>query len=219
MSQVSAWQQKLETAVTAILKSPSGTMERIFDALKEHCILDRIAPTDPVERQARTAKRKVIWEGDRQDPELYWRIMYAAASAQYATDMNWTLCASGNGYVIGAISEYWGIILREQVPDWLREFTNHHQRSLLRPLTDDLIRWSKTTLMEMGQTPHQTLIPIGSRGIFHDIPVSLSAYTDQGLICFEADDYNDHCKLYQHLDPETRIGVVPSNIDPAAFSS
>ena len=74
-----AWRKRYEDALSAIADRQDAKLDDLVEVIWEQGILDRIAPIDAEEKRARKELRGDLWDGTRDDPELYLRIMYSAA--------------------------------------------------------------------------------------------------------------------------------------------
>lgn len=209
-----AWLTRYDKRMDQFLEQSDPSKEELMDILWEHGVLDRIAPVDPDEKQAREKLGKTVWKGDREDPELYWQLLYSAAAVEDNVKKGRTITASGSGYVSGAFQGYHQAMFDEE--KGAKIFTDEERKAGTEILIKDLMDRAKKELTKRGITQHEKMIPLGGKGEWHEIPVTVNGYTEKGLIQLRADSMEGHAALYEYLD-ESKVGVSPSQINPDDF--
>lgn len=209
-----AWLTRYDEKMDQFLEQSEPSKEELMDILWEYGVLDRVAPVDPNEKQAREKLGKTVWKGDREDPELYWQLLYSAAAVEDNAKKGRTITASYSGYVSGAFQGFHQAMFNEE--KGAKIFTADERKTGAEILTKDLMVRAKNELTKRGITQHEKMIPLEGKGEWHGIPVTISGYTEKGLISFQADNAAGHAALYEHLD-ESKVGVSPSQINPDDF--
>src|SRR3990167_10505766 len=100
----SSWQGRLDKVLDPLIESRTLTRSQFIDILWDYGILGRIAPTDSIELQARVNENKTVWTGTRDDPQLYWRILYSTASALDTIQGQFSIIANSSSYIAGSFS-------------------------------------------------------------------------------------------------------------------
>src|SRR3989344_3088523 len=67
----------------------NAPLERVAECIFEHGILAHFSPADAASFAKRVEKKKPVWKRD--DPNLYWRILYAARGAVEAARSHYSL--------------------------------------------------------------------------------------------------------------------------------
>lgn len=95
-------------------------------------------------------------------------------------------------------------------------FTIEERKAGAEELIEDLMNRAKKELIKRDVTPHEKMVPLGGKGKWQGVPITIERYTEDGLIYLRANDAAGHAALYQYLD-EGKVGVSPSRIDPDDF--
>lgn len=207
-----AWLGRYEEKIKEILSAEKIDRVELIDALWEYGIMGRIAPKDEAEKNARVALEKAVWEGDREDPKLYWRILYSAAAAKNAAEKNYSIMAGSHGYITGAFQGLYGILASPKAEDAFPEMKEG--KNSMIAVIDDFIARAKKELEKRGTKPPEKLLPIGAVGKWNGIEVTVENYTDDGLVWLRAEDLDDHTKLYRFTHGR---GASPDEINPEDF--
>jgi hypothetical protein len=209
-----AWLTRYNQRMDEFLEQEEPSKEELMDILWEHGVLNRIAPLDPDEKQARMKLGKTVWKEDREDPELYWRLLYSAHAVQENQKTGVTTIASGYEYTSGAFQGYHQAMFDEKKGNKI--FTGEDKKEGTKILIDELMKRARGELIKRGVTPHENMISLGVTGEWQGVPVTVDRFTHDGLVHFRADDAEGHAALYKHLD-EGKAGASPSRIDPDDF--
>ncbi len=205
----SAYHQKLKEL------PPTATWEDVMDCVWEHGILEHVSPADRDVFKKREKEKRPVWR--RNDPVLYWRILYAAHGAA------------------GAFCEHWSF--RDSIVTWpivvagmVRQNLDAEWRGndgMVRGIHAVVMR-AEEALRNMGDTPHR--IPWGARGtyagkergeIFH---VVVQGYNSYGCVALDVDrlhygeDGDESCKAWCRFGKVAPFCLVePRDLYPANF--
>lgn len=203
------WRDRFEEAMDKYLSRSEIELDGVTDFIWEKGVLDHISPTDQEEFEARQRLDKDAFTRD--NPELYWRIMYSAGNAKDSTLKNATLLA---GYVAQVmIQVVMGLSIKNQ--NKFSELFPKDSNPII-VVADKIIEKAKGELIRLGIKPHEELIPIGFVGKFKGVNVKITRYTHDGLIALEADNYEDHVKLGELTNYKS--AVLPQELDLSDFS-
>ena len=97
-SKAYAWSERYDEELDSFKERDIFSAEELANLVWNRGILDHISPTDSEEIRARKALKKDTW--DRNDSELYWRILYATGYLKDAIPRNLTMVS---GYAAGPI--------------------------------------------------------------------------------------------------------------------
>lgn len=207
-----AWLRRYEEKIEKILSAEKIDRAHLIDTLWEYGIMGRIAPKDETEKNARIALEKAVWEGDREDPKLYWRILYSAAAAKNAVEKNYSLAAGSHSYITGAFQELYGILASPKAKDAFPEMKERKNPTII--IIDEFMNRAKIELEKRGVKPPDKLLPIGAKGRWNGIEATIETYTDGGLVWLKGDSTEDHMKLYKFTHGR---GASPDEINPKDF--
>ncbi len=210
--QVSArdWLVRYETALAAIAADPVATLDNLLLAIWLEGILGRISPINPIERALRLAEKRQVWEG-RDDPELYWRLLYSCGHVRHALEANWTTADGpiANAAILGVFR-----MAARKVPLVLPN-GGGVDVDLFPLILGDFERRARQGLILLGAAPHDPLIPIGAVGNFEGVDVKVDCYHGDGLVWLKGTTQAEHFRLY---DRTRGRGVSPSRLDIEAFT-
>ncbi len=209
------WEPRMRTALDQFFVASDKTRDGFVDVLWKYGILDRIAPNNQEEITARIEGSRPVFENSRDDPQLYWRILYSAQAARQAIENGWSIVVNSNSYVIGAIS---GINqgIRNGTLAKLYSMPADDTVDPLIPAIDDIVNRAKRELESRGQETTGHPLSPGAKGKWHDISVTVDRFTGQGGIWFEAQTYKDHTMLVG-ATIENRGAVMPWEVDTRNF--
>lgn len=189
------WEVDFDNRLEDAINDPNSTINDLVEIAFIFGILNRIAPEDLEIKKIRMLKRSQVWEGERSDPSLYYRIIYGLEYTILAINNNWS--TSFHGYVVAAGTAIMRAIVNRQME---KLFPN------LRPEQTDQAIMEFIKLMEQRameelekygyQAPSQ-LFQIGSKGKFKGIPVKIDAVGLDGGLILKPDNYHDHCALHE----------------------
>lgn len=176
----SRWRERLDQEIKAFQDSGDRSPDKLVDIYWEYYVLGRLAPEDSLEKEAREAKGKDVWSGDRDDPELYVRILTSLYYAQDAVNKQITM--EGGGWGSGAVMEVTlkaphllrGIPATKQPEDWASLFIERTESSI-------------TSFG--GEVPIKRLRS-GLVGIYKGMEVRIDRLTDDGRVLLEPADSN-----------------------------
>ncbi len=188
----SKWHDGYTAAIEAFKQKEDKTIDDVVDLHWEHYLFARLVPEDVAEKQARKALRKEVWDGSRDDVELYIRILTSCYYADDIIDKNLTM--GGGGFGSGAIFQSLGLLtlnFMEQIP-------MRHGRVDYRPYIEKYVERAKQEIVRCGgEVPSKRLRP-GAIGEYKGMPVKVESLTGDGLVALEAADrnYENHGKLF-----------------------
>jgi len=213
-----AWEQRYQESVQNFVSQNDASYNDLVDLVWEKGILDHIAPLDALERKARTQKGANLFDRNDTDPELYWRIMYAAGNTKETIQKNVTIIS---GYTTLSILQALTMLashaeLRKKIFPEKEEVTN----SSFLKLADSIIRKAQEEIKKRGSKPHEALLEIGAKGEVFGIPVTIDGYDSNGLIRLKAGTREDHEALGEKINEHTgrySSSISPRYLDPNAF--
>ncbi len=210
----SSWRSELSAAMDTFVRSDQPTKEAFIDVLWKCAILDRIAPIDPKVAALRKSGGRVVFEGGRGNPQLYWKIMYAAAGCTENIGMGVTLICSPDNYVAAVYPELYRLsetnTLEAIYPDW---------QSRILDVTDDIILRAKREIIKATGDSESLLaghpLRYGAEGDWQGMKVKVDGFASDGTVVFQAANIEDHMRIYT----ESKNGgtVLPWTIDPGKF--
>lgn len=206
------WQARYEEKLDSVLNSDKIDRSALMDVLWEEGVLDRVAPEDREEKHARMQLEKAVWKGKRDDPELYWRILYSAAAVKNAIEKNYSIAAGSHSYVTGAFQDIYKIFSSPKAENAFPETKEGKNPAII--VIEELMDRAKKELEKRGVKPPEKMLQIGSKGKWNGMEVTIENYTDDGLIWLKADSPEDHMKLYKFTHGR---GAPPDEINPDDF--
>lgn len=206
------WQARYEEKLDMVLNSDKIDRSALVDVLWKEGVLGRVAPEDREEKHARMQLEKAVWKGKRDDPELYWRILYSAGAAKNAVEKRYSITAGSHGYITGALQDIYKISSSPKAESVFPETKEGENLAII--LIEELIDRAKKELEKRGVKPPKKLLPIGSKGKWNGIEVTIESYTDDGLVWLKTESEEDHMKLYKFTHGR---GASPDEINPEDF--
>ena len=213
-----AWHKRFDEALEEFLVEEEFDFDKFIDVIWEKGILDRVAPKDEEEKRARQGVGSKVWEGERDDPELYWRIMYSAGHIREFSERQFTMHAAG----FADVGIYQGVVkllYSEKHEKFRKKLYPDRKSNPVVIVSDEIIERAKKELETLGVESHKKLIPWGAVGKYEDIEVEVDRYMEDGLVSLRALNYEDHMKLYDLANLKRKHpGLVsPSELDPKDF--
>lgn len=185
-----AWEERYKNSLEEYISSDEIDRKDLANIILEKGILDHIAPFSEEERDARRKLGKEVW--NRDDPEPYLRAIYASGSTKDAIKHSYTLIS---GYAGKAIGKVFLVLGKKSKYDAIFEEDEMDGKKVYYILIDEVIKQAQTKLEKMG-AQFEGLIPIGTKGQFKGINVTVDCYTEEGKIILKAKDYEGHKELY-----------------------
>ncbi len=208
------WKTRLNTSLDTFFAVREPTRELFVDILLTNGILDHIAPTDLEEIAARKAEQRPVWDKSRDDPHLYWKILYSAAAAKEAVEKQWSVVADNGSYVRGIFPGIYEAINNGIFAKLYPEATKSKQPAIF--VLDDIIDKVKQELEMRNQSTVGHPIKCGLKGEWRGVKGTIDRYSGDGAILLYASSYDDHTRLYDKTK-ENRGGIMPWEIDPSSF--
>lgn len=213
-----AWEQRYEKSLQDFVSRIDASYEDLITLVWEKGILDHIAPTDPLERKAREQVQADLFDRNDNDPELYWRIMYAAGNTKNTIQKNMTIIG---GYTTLSITRaLYQLALNAKLQEKIFPEKDDAGNRFALKIADSIIEKAQEEIKKRGSEPHKSLLPIGSKGTVFNIPVMIDSYGGDGLIALRAASYEDHARLGEKIKELTgrySSSIPPRYLDPDAF--
>lgn len=209
----SSRQSELSVAVDVFVRSDHPTIEAFINVLWNSAILDRIAPIDPEVAVLRKSEGRAVFEGGRGNPELYWRIMYAAAGCIENIAIGATLICSPDNYVAAVYPE----LHRLSEANTLGAIYPDRQSRILDVTSDIILRAKSEIIKATGDSESVIGHPLrfGTEGDWQGMKVSVDGFASDGTVVFRAGNIEDHKRIYTESN---NCGTVfPWTIDPRTF--
>lgn len=217
-----AWEERFEEAIEEVLSKEGAKIDELIDAIWNKGILDRLVPFDALEHLARRADGRDTFDS-RDNPELYWRIIYSVLYAKRALDLQHSMVTHGvaagalvRGYTLACMRQK----LRELCPDVFKKNNEKSYRRTLDFFVQKIIERAKARLRELGAEPHEQCIAVNSCGVFDGILVYVEGYTADGLLLLKPKDHQNILLLYDKmrvLGDKLGLGISPSKLNSADF--
>ena len=172
------WRERLDTALEAFEVKEDKTLDGLVDIYWNEYILGRLVPEDPKEKQARVDLKKEVWETDRNDPELYSRILVSLYAAQETLENAKT--ASGGGFGSGAIFETLPRLY--MLPQEEMKKLNVSGQQPYEMLIHRFEEKTNHALQETGGIAPSIRLRVKATGVHLGIPVKIKEFYDNGLV-------------------------------------
>lgn len=186
-----SWRRKLEETIDELFARHDVTHDKFIDILWQEGIMNRLSPDDETVREARRNTSRALWEGSREDPEFYTRIVYSALASQYAQEHGWTFTSSNDGYMHGVM---WGIMHVLKSAEY-RAILEGNKRNLVHEVEHNVIERAKDELRKRHVEP--SIIPIGTHVRWRNYGMIVDRYTFDGLLAMQADDPDGHTEIFR----------------------
>jgi len=213
-----AWEQRYEKALQDFISQTDATYEDLVNLVWERGILDHIAPTDSLERKAREQKQADLFDKTSADPELYWRIMYAAGNTKNTIQKNMTMV--GGYTTLSIVRALSGLYSNPELQKRIFSGVDNAGSDIFVKFADSIINKAQEEIKKRGDKPHEFPIPIGSKGTVFGISVTIDGYGSDGLVALRVVSYEDHVKLgekIKELQGKYSSSISPRYLDPVAF--
>lgn len=201
-----AWEPRYQAELEKIFSSEHIDLDTLVDVMWEKGILERISPINESEKQARVALGRPVWEGGRNDPELYWKLMYAAGYTLEAMKRSY----SGLDQYVGPATTN---VMRAAYQARNTEVINDPNK--LVEIVERILVKAKQKISELGDTPHEKPIPWGAKGTYKGLEVTVDMYSSDGTVTLKPVDFG------QYMAHQREIGnifnVDPRSLNPADF--
>jgi len=185
-----AWKERYKKSIEEYILGDEVNREGLASIILEKGILDHIAPLSEEERDARLKLDKEVW--NRDEPEPYLQTIYSLSYVKHAVKHSYTIM-SGN--ISRAINEVLLFLGKKSKYDAIFEEDEMDGKKVYFILIDEIIKQAQTKLEKMG-AQFEGIIPIGTRGKFKGIDVTIDRYTEEGNIVLKAKTYEGHGELY-----------------------
>ena len=205
----SAYDQKLKGL------PPTATWKDVMDCVWEHGILGHLSPEDPEVFRKREEKKRPVWRRD--DPVLYWRILYAAHGAAGTYRERWSFRDSIVMWPVALM----GMARKNLDAEW------RDTDGMLKGI-DAVAARAGAKIRELGETPHR--IPWGAKGTYQadgtgeKFHVVVERYDSYGGIALNVDrehygeDGNESYNAWCRLGVVALLGLAEHrDLNPANF--
>lgn len=209
------WHDSLQESLDIFFILDKQTREDFIEILWSNAILDHIAPTDPAVIEARKAKKRPVWDSGREDPRLYWRILYSAAAAKEAVERNWSVVAGSDNFVVGIFSSIYSIYSKGLVQKLYPDAVPNINPQLL--VLNDILERAKQELVKRNQNTEGHPLKYESKGTWRRLGLKVDRFTGSGEIYFQTKSIEDHTKLLYELAAENQGRVLPWEIETVNF--
>ncbi len=195
------WQDILITKLQKEFKEKEPSMKKIIEVAIDYGVLNRIAPQDDRIRKAREKKGRTLWEKDRNDPNLYLRLIYELESIKYAIKNSYSVCSH---FTIGLTiafnnalhpDHYAKFFSEKELMEVVEEFFNKAKRAL------------EKRMEKLGVTP-PNILKIGDSATITGINIVVKEFSVDGRIIPEINNLEEHMKI-------GKISNYTSAIDPS----
>ncbi len=211
---IHTWQDSLQESLDIFYILDEQTKEDFLEILWSSGVLDRIAPTEPVIIALRKAKNRPVWDQGRDDPRLYWRILYSAAAAKEASEKGWSFIAGSDSFVAGIFSPIYEAFSRGLLQKFYPGITQSANPQIF--VLSDIMERAKQELGKRNQNTAGHPLKYGLNGNWKGLELKVDRFTGSGEIYFQAKSFEDHVRLYE-LAKENKGFVLPWEVDPADF--
>lgn len=209
-----AWLDEFNEALDDFFRSGSDDRDAFFDILWDKGVLNYVAPLDPDAIEARKILKKPVFEKGRNDPELYWRIMYScAASLDYIERFD----SIAGGYISGAIRGGRRLLFEQDEHEkrFKAMFEDELQdgKNIDVIVLEALLDRAKSALGQMGVHAEGHPVKTGTEVIFHGKAYTVDRLGGNGLVALVPESPDDMIFLskYEIHDPLFR-GLLPTDI-------
>lgn len=206
----SAWQEKYKEILDDFFQKENVSRKELIDIIWEYGILERISPKNENEKQARKSLKKTVWEGDRENPELYWRLLYSTAASLEAIKNKYSIVAPSYGYITGAFEGLNRALLPQHCQAIFPESEKNPNTNFHEIILNDIIEKAKSEIENKGKKPPKNLIPYGTEINWQGQKFNVERYTFDGKILLEADTPEKHNFLF---DTGVADGIPPEKIN------
>lgn len=187
----SAWQGRFEEQMQVFYAQGHPTLDGLLDLIWDYAIMARIDPQNQEEKAARIALNKTVWEGTQDDPALYLRLRYSIASAKHHQENNSSIIASSDSLIVPLFQAVYMAAYNRKAHEIFGAETD-----ITNVVLDRLIERVNHKIAELGAEPPTQIIPVGTKGTWKGIPVTIESYAGSGRIILQAESYEGHGELW-----------------------
>lgn len=212
-----AWEGRMNDKLARLLSQGNIQLNQFFEVLWSDGVMGRLVPDDPEEMAAREELDKPVWAKGKEDPELYWRTMYAAEKVRNAMKHGYSVVADSSNCIYPAFNALLHRVYGDSQGKLRKLFPGLATQDEGNPsawLLDKLEERSRQELRRLGAEADRPILPVGAVGAFHGFRVSVDAYADDGRLWLKGETKKDHMGIYQWMKDG---GVSPAEVDPEDF--
>jgi len=196
-----SWEGEYEKALEELFGDTDHiSLDDIIEVAFQKGIVDRLAPADDEVKRLRAEQHRRVWQGGRNDSELYARLFYAVErskeSLQHTADYSWTNAAW---------LAYNMIMSRESLRERIFGTALDGNESVALFL-DALEKRIKEEYEEREGKLSLEVIPAGTKASFHGIALTVEGHNPDGTLHVNADDEEGHAALYKYNEGK---GLTP----------
>lgn len=192
------WEDIFYEKLEAVISDPNSTIADLVEVTFQYGIMDRIAPLDQEIKQKRLEKGNQVWPGTRNDPELYYRIIYCILSSIRSVIKNWSSMASG--YAVSIATSIYKAIYPGKYEQFFPEFDEKQSKEVVIFFYCLMIERCKQELKELELPVPDQLFVLEMKGTYLGIPVTFSGVCLDGLMYCEVRNPMDIPKLFELSD-------------------
>jgi len=212
-----AWQQRYDKEIESALTNPDSNVDDILEIAWQDAVLGRIAPLSPAEKQARQALRKEVWEGTRNDPELYVRMLFALEGIKHAIEKRWTL--AGTGFVAQGVHDPYYRMMRPEYGEQYLSREDDSYDELQQHCLSFVEKKIRKELKRLKADDKIKVPEIGSIGEVDGMKVKIERYSDKGVV--EVGGFGELKTIEERRAffalQDAVGGINPERIDPNKF--
>lgn len=183
----SQWKANYEEARNQLFADNKiPTTEELTDVILKNGILDRVAPLDEAVKKERIKNHQYVFEGNRSDPRLFLRLIYANLAYRNGLKMS-----AAPSWVNAA-----GLAIHRMIMAIIERDGECDSENVISQILDSLDSRLKNEYRRLGGE-NTELISVGSRLDYHGIFCAVSGYNPDGTIRVEADTDEGHRQLYK----------------------
>lgn len=188
-----SWLEEYDRDLKSAIENPEADFDQIMAVVWEKGILNRLCPKNQEVKVARKSLGKKVYDGQREDSDLYWRLLASAENVEYAAKNNLTLAS-------GDLSPIFDAFVAMNSPAIKPRFFQKDEEGkeldkIIQAIREKAI--AKLSDLEKKQVP--TLPAYGKKIHVAGIDVKVR-YLPDGQIALEAFSPQDHEKIGQMTD-------------------
>lgn len=188
-----SWLEEYDRDLRLTVEKPETDFNQVMEVVWEKGILNRLCPNSQEVKLARKSLGRAVYEGDRNDSDLYWRLLASTENVDYATKNNLTLTSGDLSPIFDAFVDMSSPEVKSKF--FRKEESGHELDKIIRAIKQKAL--SKLSDLEKDQVP--TLPAYGKKIRVKGIDLKVR-YTPDGQIALEAFSPEDHKKMGQMTD-------------------
>ena len=186
-----SWEDAYEHALEGLFEDVDHiSLDDIIEIAFQKGIVDRLAPEDEEVKRLRLVQHRRVWQGTREENDLYARLYYAVEGSRESVadtmDHSWTNAA-------------WLAYNKTMSRESLRERlfgTVADANDSVAQFLEVLKKRIEEEYKDKGGKLLFEVMPAGKKAAFRGIAVTIDGYNPDGTLRVTADDEDDHRALY-----------------------